>query len=214
MSQTSQVIYCKSQQAKKTTAKGFTFHSYLKSCKNHRADINFAIVRTADRWTDKSQRQVERVGEEGDQKDWGTSRRNRGTWITQASNGLSELILTITLSLSHTHTHLPVYALQQQMLADREASSTSSSLNHALWFHFSVSSIFVVPLDCKIKCQSSFALVVNNKWGCNSVRGDQWAAGLGEGEREGLKERERQRLFDSVSCIEEIQTGHSSQWIR
>lgn len=104
MSQTSQVIYCKSQQAKKTTAKGFTFHSYLKSCKTHRADINFAIVRTADRWTDKSQRQVERVGEEGDQKDWGTSRRNRGTWITQASNGLSELILTITLSLSHTHT--------------------------------------------------------------------------------------------------------------
>lgn len=165
-----------------------------------------------DRWTDKSQRQVERVGEEGDQKDWGTSRRNGD--LNHSGIKWSVWINPDHHTFPVTHTHLPVYALQQQMLADREASSTSSSLNHALWFLFSVSSIFVVPLDCKIKCQSSFALVVNNKWGCNSVRGDQWAAGLGEGEREGLKERERQRLFDSVSCIEEIQTGHSSQWIR
>lgn len=33
--------------------------------KNHMADINFAIVRRAERWTDKRQR----IGEEGDQKD-------------------------------------------------------------------------------------------------------------------------------------------------
>lgn len=54
-------------------------------------------------------------------------------------------------------------------------------------------------------------------------RRDQWAGEWkdaeveregGDIERAGEREREGERLFDSVSCIGKIQTGHSSPWIR
>lgn len=73
---------------------------------SHQADNDDATIRMAARWTDERQKQVERQRDkERDQKSRHISRRNRETRITQASNGLSELILTITHSLSHTYTH-------------------------------------------------------------------------------------------------------------
>lgn len=94
------------RQVKQLPTNSTTTHQLTEEKLSHQADNDDATIRMAARWTDERQRQVERQrAKERDQKSRHISRRNRETRITQASNGLSELILTITHSLSHTYTH-------------------------------------------------------------------------------------------------------------